>query len=110
MAMVLRWVFHRPWMAGALVVVGTVTALLAVASPRGGYAALQRGVAALGAWLGAAVRWILMPIVFYGLFLPFGLVRRLTGKARGAMPRRPDPALGTYWKSSPAPKSYERQF
>jgi hypothetical protein len=113
-AMVLRWVFHRPVLAAAVVVLATVAALLAIASPLHGYAALRRGLARFGSWLGAAVRWLLMPLVFYGLFLPFGLLRRATGKARRMVPRGPDPALDTYWKRSPArtagAQRYERQF
>ena len=112
--MALRWVFHRPVMAGTVVVVGTVIALLAIASPRGAYAALQRAVARFGVWLGAAMRWLLMPLVFYGLFLPFGVARRFSGKTQRMLPRRPDPALDTYWKPSPPQtegvEPYRRQF
>lgn len=113
-AMVLRWAFHRPVMAGVLVVLGTSTALLAVASPSRGYAALLRAIRVVGDGLGSAVRWLLMPLVFYGLFLPFGWWRRLTGKAQRTVPRSPDRAVESYWKPSLAPapgaEPYRRQF
>jgi hypothetical protein len=61
--------------------------------------------------IGWTVSLILLGLVYYGLFLPLGLVFRLLG--RDALQLRPRPALTTYWtpRSSPADiRRYFRQF
>jgi hypothetical protein len=61
--------------------------------------------------IGWTVSLILLGLVYYGLFLPLGLVFRLMG--RDALLLRPRPSLTTYWtpRSSPADiRRYFRQF
>jgi hypothetical protein len=61
--------------------------------------------------IGWTISLILLGLVYYGLFLPLGLVFRLLG--RDALLLRPRPSQTTYWtpRSSPADvRRYFRQF
>lgn len=103
---------HRPTMAAVVVTLAALNGLIAVLSPLGLYAKVTAGVGFLGRVIGQIVTWALMPLVFYLLFLPVGLLLRAGGKLR--LTRRPDRALPTYWRDLPqadrAPESYSRQF
>jgi hypothetical protein len=61
--------------------------------------------------VGWAVSFLVLTLVFYGLFLPIGLVMRLSG--RDALLLRPQPGRSTYWTAKPNPadvRQYFRQF
>ncbi|MEE9608918.1 MAG: hypothetical protein V3U03_14355 [Myxococcota bacterium] len=69
--------------------------LSALASPTGLYAAIERLFAALGQRLGSLVSWVVLPLLFYAIFLPFGwLFRR--GR-RDPMKRFYEADADTYW-------------
>ena len=81
-------------------VVFTIAGLIFVASllsPTGLYAAIERGFQALGRLTGRAMTWILMPLMFYLFFLPFGLLFR-RGR-RDPMKRFYESEASTYWSS-----------
>lgn len=61
--------------------------------------------------IGWVVSHVLLAVIFYGVFTPFGLAMRLFG--RDPMQRRFDPAATTYWVrrgEPPKPEQYFRQF
>jgi hypothetical protein len=61
--------------------------------------------------IGWAVSHVILAVVFYGVFTPFGLIMRLFG--HDPMQRRFDPAATTYWVrrgEPPKPEQYFRQF
>lgn len=101
----------------AAVVAAIALALLAVAlAAPSAYARIAAGLERFGHWVGRALTWLLMPLLFYLLFLPVGLVLRAAGKLR--ITRGPDPSRATYW-DTPEPgqgwggrgtASYRRQF
>ena len=60
--------------------------------------------------LGWVVSHVMFALVFYCLFLPVGILFRLTG--RDALGRRLDRSRGSYWSTKPRscePRSYFRQ-
>jgi Saxitoxin biosynthesis operon protein SxtJ len=58
--------------------------------------------------IGWTVSLVLLGLVYYGLFLPIGLVFRVTG--RDALQLRPRPALTTYWTARPGVADVRRYF
>ena len=109
----LAWLGQRT-PARVVATVAATIALAALLSPLGLFAAIERAFTALGGWIGKALTWVLLPIVFYVFFVPFGLLFR-RGR-RDSMQRFFDPAATTYWtqretrtrRSGSA--SHERQF
>src|SRR5262249_52447374 len=85
-----------------LVVIGVagLVVVAAVRSPLGAYATIERGLVALGRRVGMALTWVLMPAVFYLVFLPFGAAFRRG--ARDPMRRAFDRDVATYWKDRAA--------
>ncbi len=97
----------------ATVVLALASLLLvsALVSPAGIYAAIERAFRALGRLVGQALSWILLPLIFYGVFLPFGLLFRRGRRDR--MKRLFEDGAASYWqphRTIPASKSYRRQF
>ena len=78
---------------------GGFTLLLALISPLGAYAALQRGLEALGRLVGRLMAWLLLAPVFYLFVTPFGLLRRRG--ARDTLKRRLEPGAASYWRERP---------
>ncbi len=110
-AAVLFFGFHRPVMAGAVAGIAVLIALLALASPLGLYKGLTRALDAFAHGLGMTVTWVAMPILFYLVFLPVGLVLRARGKL--AISKGADPRQTSYWKSTDRERtleSYRKQF
>lgn len=110
-AAVLYFGFHRPVMSGVVAGIAVLVALLALASPLGLYKGLTRALDAFAHALGTAVTWVTMPILFYLVFLPVGLVLRTRGKL--AISKGADPRLASYWKSidrERTAESYRKQF
>jgi hypothetical protein len=108
-------VLWKPLFAAIVAAITVLVLLVALLTPDV-YARLAGGLERFGRWLGSAVTWILMPLIFAFLFLPVGVLLRSAGKLR--ITRRPDPALATYWETPPAGQSwggggsasYRRQF
>ena len=101
------------WRPLAGYLVGGVTAaltLLALQAPAA-HSRVEQGMSAFGRVVAAILTWLLMPVLFYLIFFPTGLLLRARGRQR--ITRRPDPSLPTYWAEparAPTPESYRRQF
>lgn len=89
--------FGRPVVAYVAWSAGGLTLLLALASPLGAYAAVDRVVLAAGRLVGLALTVLLLAPVFYLFFAPFGLLLRRG--ARDPLRRRFEPEAKTYWKA-----------
>jgi VIT1/CCC1 family predicted Fe2+/Mn2+ transporter len=110
-AALLYFVFHRPVAAAVVAGIAVVIALLALASPLGLYKGLTRALDRFAHAVGSGVTWVLMPVLFYVVFLPIGLLLRARGKL--AISKNADPRMPTYWKSTErerTPESYRKQF
>jgi len=91
----LFWYFDLPTMAMIAVGLAVIFSLASLLSPHRAYAAIQRGNARLGKWIGDLLNWILLPSIFYLFFLPFGkLFRR--GR-RDALKRFYESDAESYW-------------
>jgi len=101
----------RPPAFVVLAIAGTVL-LSALVSPRGLYAWIEGAFAALGRLLGQALTWLLMPALFYLVFLPYGILFR-RGR-RDSMKRFFEADAPTYWKprdpAKTAPAAHDRQY
>ncbi len=53
--------------------------------------------------IGFVLSFVLMALIYYGLFTPVGLAMRLFG--RDTMHKRPDPAVESYWHVRGAPRA-----
>lgn len=75
-------------------------------------APLNRAWMTFGALLHRVVSPVVLGVIFYGVFTPFGFVMRMTG--RDIMRRRLKPAAPTYWVErdppGPAADSFRDQF
>ncbi len=111
--------FWKPWLAVVVAAVSLLVLALALASPLGAYARLEGALARFAHGVGMAVTWLLMPLLYYLLFMPVGVALRAAGKLR--LTRRPDPRAATYWTTPPGadragrwqgegPDRYRRQF
>lgn len=90
----LVWLGH-PRIGTVAASLGALVAVAALVSPTGLFAAIESGFATLGAWTGRALTWLLMPAIFYGFFMPFGLLFR-RGR-RDAMRGFYESEAPTYW-------------
>lgn len=111
-AAALAFLLHRAGLAAAVAAASLAVALLALATPLTLYRRLRGALDRFGHWVGTAVTWLLMTLLFYLLFLPVGLILRATGKL--AFTRFADPALDTYWTPTDGrahtAESYRKQF
>ena len=83
-------------LAGTLVLAFSLLMLIAaLLFPTSLYGMIERGVTALAIRLGRLMNWILLPAVFYGLFVPLGKALR-TGK-RDRLQRFSDASRASYW-------------
>jgi len=88
--------------------------LAALASPFGVFAAIERAFATLGRWVGQALSWIVLPVIFYLFFAPFSALFR-RGR-RDSMKRHFDAGAVSYWTSrerrsgTTASASHERPY
>jgi hypothetical protein len=90
----LSWLWS-PILGGITLGIGTIVLLSAIASPTGIYAAIERGLAALGHATGVGLTWVLMSAFFFLVVTPFGFFFR-RGR-RDAMRRYYEPGATTYW-------------
>jgi hypothetical protein len=92
--------------------IATIVLFSALFSPTGLFAAIEGAFDALGRAQGGGVSFAMLALIFYGFFLPFGLLLR-SGR-RDSMKRFFEPDAPSYWlKREPAaadPGSYSRQF
>jgi hypothetical protein len=97
---VLAWLGHEHV---ALVVssAATLLVLAALLSPLGLYAAIERLFGALGSGVQRTLTWIVLPLIFYLFFVPFGLLFR-RGR-RDSMRRFYDAGAPSYWSPRGAP-------
>ncbi len=95
--------------AAALASLAGGLALLAWLSPRH-YAPVQRALDRMLHGMLAALTWLLLALIYLGVFVPLRLWRALTGQ--DPLHRRPDPAAATYLRPlpPPAPGRFDRQF
>src|SRR5688572_9518431 len=89
----------RPAMGLAVLAIAALLTLAALVSPLGLFGSIRRALDAFGRAFGLARTWVLMAIVYYGLFLPVGLLLRARGLLR--LRKRLDPAAPTYWTKVP---------
>lgn len=94
-AAALIYVFWNPVAATVVAAIATLLLILALASPLGAYAWIDRWVARFAHGVGLAVTWLLMPVLYYLVFLPVGLVLRSRGRLR--LIRSLDPEASSYW-------------
>ncbi len=103
---------HRQTMATVVASLAFLNGAIALISPLGLYQKVTAAVAVLGRVIGQVVTWLLMPLVFFLLFLPVGLLLRRFGNLR--LTRTPDRSLTTYWRDLPQAdrtrESYSKQF
>ena len=103
--------FWRPGLAYVIAGISLTLTLLALAVP-----AAYRKVSGLldrfAYFVGMAMTWLLMTVLYYILFLPVGLLLRLRGKL--GITQHPDSRLASYWKSTDGKpwtaESYRKQF
>ncbi len=105
------WLLWRTPLAYLVAAIAVGLALLAAASPPA-YARVSRVLEAFGRWVGIAVTWVLMALLFYGLFLPVGLLLRARRSLR--VTTGFDPQAPSYWTRPAArtagPEGYRKQF
>ena len=108
-AAALIYLFWHPAAAGVVAGLATLLLLVAVVSPLGAYRRLDRWIARFAHGVGIAVTWLLMPLLYYLLFLPVGLLLRLRSRLR--LTRSPEPTRPSYWiPRGPDRHDYRRQF
>lgn len=110
-AAIIYFAFDKPVAAAVVAAIAVVIALLALASPLGLYKGLARALDRFAYFVGSVLTWVLMPVLFYVVFLPMGLLLRARGKL--AISKSADPRMPTYWKSTErerTPESYRKQF
>lgn len=104
--------FWRPGAAWVVAGLALLTVAAALASPLGLYRRLTRGVLLLGRAIATLLTWIVLPILYWLLFFPFGALLRLQGKLGFA--RAFTRGGESYWSESPRRDGgladYERQF
>ncbi len=86
--------------------IATLMALLAVVSPTGAFAAVERLMLRLGRAVGVAVTWLVMLPIFGLFFVPFGVLFRRG--AKDPMRRGYDAAAPSYWKKREDPLGGDR--
>lgn len=110
LGLLLHWKFGLPWSwVGALAALGVLTFACGVLFdfrpvPR----ALFVGLSLVAIPIGFVLSWLLVGIVYYGLFTAFGLAFRLAG--RDALRRRIDPQARSYWLDRGPPRPATSYF
>ena len=105
-------VFFFFWSKTAAFTVLTIAALLfalSQLSPADLFAAVERGLRALGRRVAAALTWTLTVALFYSFVVPFGLMLRRGSRAR--LRRELLPSADSYWEKRPdQPSALEKQY
>ena len=92
-------------MSAVVATIGTLTLILALASPGRAYAAIDRMLQKLSGAVGGAVAWLVLMPVFIGFFVPFGLIFRRGEK--DPMKRQFAPGATSYWREREADDDME---
>ena len=92
---------------GVLCAVAALCGLAAAAAPRA-LKPLYLVLTAVGLPIGFVMSYVILAVVFFGLFTPVALVFRLVG--RDSLHRKFDPRAGSYWVPRPGPTPVNRYF
>ncbi len=95
-AAALSYWLWSPVVASVVISVAAILLIASQASPLAAWAAIERAFAALGHYTGEAITLVTMTLLFYTVFLPFGLLFRRG--ARDPMKRFCDPERDSYWE------------
>jgi hypothetical protein len=103
------WYWQRNTLTATVAVIMGVLGVLAWLSPRT-YAPLQRGMEQLARAITMSLTWLLLALVYFGLFTPLHFWRRV--RRVDPLGLRPDPNLDSYLQPLPgaAPDRFDRQF
>ena len=88
--------------------VAGLTTLAALLSPGRLYRRLHRATEILGHWIGLAIGWLLLPLLFFLVITPLALLMRLGNPDR--LSQRRDPEAGSYWTSREDQPRRDRDF
>jgi hypothetical protein len=99
----LVWFYLSPLIGRVMLALSLVLFLVAMLSPTGAYALLERAFAALANVVGRLLNGLVLPILFYGIFTPMGALLR-PGK-RDALQRFFEPERATYWSDRKGPRT-----
>jgi hypothetical protein len=100
----------REPVAHALLAVALLSAAVSLVYPRGNRV-LYVGLSVLAYPFGLVLSYALLAVIFFGVFLPLGVLLRLAGK--DPLERRFEPARPSYWTTPRQPRdkaSYFRSF
>ena len=75
--------------------IGAITLITALVSPRRGYGAIHRFGERLGVWVGRAIGFVLLPLLFFLVITPLALLFRLQG--RDVLKRAREADATTFW-------------
>lgn len=76
--------------------IASLTLVLAMVSPLGAFAAIEKVMRGFGVWVGRVVTVVVMLPIFAFFFVPFGLLFRRG--AKDPMQRAVDTAASSYWR------------
>ena len=105
-ALTIWWLTRHAVALVAVVIAGTFTALAWLAPAL--FAPIQRALDAVVRGIVAAVSWILLALVYFGVFCPIRLWRAVTGA--DPLRKRRDPSAASYLTPAPTPSRFDRQF
>jgi hypothetical protein len=97
----------RPWVAGGLLALGVLSALLGRLWPVGNRP-LFVGLALLAFPIGFVLSYVILAVLFFGIITPIGLFMRALG--HDPLQRRPRPDAPTYWNPAPPRPARSRYF
>ncbi len=105
------YLWWKPNVAYVVAAVAIVLTLLAFAAPSA-YRKVTGLLDRFAHFVGMAVTWVFMTLIYYVLFLPVGLLLRAQKKL--AITDHPDPRQASYWSSTEGKpwtaESYRKQF
>jgi hypothetical protein len=110
LALLLHWKWDLPWvwcwiMFGFGAVVFACGVLLdAIVVPRLTFI----GLSVVSVPIGMVLSWVLVRLIYYGMFMPIAAVFRLIG--RDAMRRKMDPGQASYWVDRGPPREPASYF
>ena len=93
--------------AGAVMAAGVLLAILAAAAPRA-LRPVYLALTAIGLPIGFVMSYVILGVVYFGLFTPIGLIFRVIG--RDALCRKFDRGAETYWTERRATDDVRRYF
>lgn len=108
---ILFFYFNHRVMAFSILVLSTIIGLSALFSPSGIFLFLDKGAKKIGVLLSTMIKWVLLPLIYYGFFVPFGKCCRKGN--RDKMKRYYEVEAASYWigpSELPAENNREKQF